>query len=65
MMKSALDSMPPQVNGHGKPRLELDYVRTFPLFEVIMNGKVLQGSDEHYYLMADMIYFDKQEIVGA
>jgi len=63
MAKSALDSMLPQLNGNRKPRLGLEHIRTFPPFGVIMNGEVNQGDDKHYYLTAEMVYFDKQEFI--
>lgn len=63
MQKSVLENMLPQINGERKPRLGLEHIRTFPPFGVIMNGEVIQGSDEHYYLTAEMTYFDKQEII--
>ena len=63
MAKSALDSMLPFLNGERKPRLGLEHIRTFPPFGVIMNGEIVKGQDEHYYLTADMVYFDKQEIL--
>jgi hypothetical protein len=63
MQKSVLENMLPQINGERKPRLGLEHIRTFPPFGVIMNGELIQGSDEHYYLTAEMTYFDKQEII--
>ncbi|MBB6372117.1 hypothetical protein [Chryseobacterium shigense] len=63
MMKSALDSMLPQLNGKRKPRLGLEHIRTFPPFGAISNGEVFQGDDEQYYLSAEMMYFDKQEFI--
>jgi hypothetical protein len=63
MMKSALDSMLPQLNGRRKPRLGLEHIRTFPPFGAISNGEVFKGDDEHYYLSAEMLYFDKQEVI--
>jgi hypothetical protein len=63
MAKSALESMLPQINGKRKPRLGLEHIRTFPPFGVIMNGEIIQGKDDHYYLTADMVYFDKQEAI--
>lgn len=64
MMKSALDSMLPQLNGKRKPRLGLEHIRTFPPFGVISNGEVFQGDDQQYYLSAEMMYFDKQEFIS-
>jgi hypothetical protein len=61
--KSALESMLPQSNGKRKPRLGLEHIRTFPPFGVVMNGEISKGQDEHYYLTAEMVYFDKQEII--
>lgn len=63
MMKSALDSMLPQLNGKRKPRLGLEHIRTFPPFGAISNGEVFQGNDKQYYLSAEMLYFDRQEII--
>lgn len=63
MMKSALDSMLPQLNGKRKPRLGLEHIRTFPPFGAITNGEVFQGEDKQYYLSAEMLYFDKQEFI--
>lgn len=63
MMKSALDSMLTQLNGKRKPRLGLEHIRTFPPFGVISNGEVFQGNDMQYYLSAEMMYFDKQEVI--
>jgi len=63
MMKSALDSMLPQLNGRRKPRLGLEHIRTFPPFGAITNGEVFKGEDEHYYMSAEMLYFDKQEFL--
>ncbi|MEJ4089233.1 hypothetical protein [Galbibacter orientalis] len=63
MMKSALDSMLPQLNGKRKPRLGLEHIRTFPPFGAISNGEVFQGDDKQYYLSAEMMYFDKQEFI--
>jgi hypothetical protein len=63
MMKSALDSMLPQLNGKRKPRLGLEHIRTFPPFGAITNGEVFQGEDEQYYLSAEMLYFDQQEFI--
>jgi hypothetical protein len=62
MTKSALDSMLPQLNGKRKPRLGLEHIRTFPPFGAISNGIVFQGDDKQYYLSAEMLYFDKQEL---
>ena len=64
MMKSALDSMLPQLNGKRKPRLGLEHIRTFPPFGVISNGEVFKGYDQQYYLSAEMMYFDKQEFIS-
>lgn len=63
MAKSALESMLPQINGDRKPRLGLEHIRTFPPFGAIMNGEIIKGQDEHYYLTAEMVYFDKQEVI--
>ena len=63
MAKSALESMLPQLNGQRKPRLGLEHIRTFPPFGTIMNGEISKGQDEHYYLTAEMVYFDKQEFI--
>ena len=63
MAKSALESALPHLNGKRKPRLGLEHIRTFPPFGVTMNGEVFKGEDEHYYLTAEMVYFDKQEII--
>lgn len=63
MAKSALESMLPQLNGERKPRLGLEHIRTFPPFGVVMNGEIFKGKDEHYYLTAEMVYFDKHEII--
>lgn len=63
MMKSALESMLPQLNGKRKPRLGLEHIRTFPPFGAISNGEVFQGDDKQYYLSAEMLYFDKQEFI--
>jgi hypothetical protein len=63
MAKSALDSMLPFLNGERKPRLGLEHIRIFPPFGAIMNGEIFKGQDEHYYLTAEMVYFDKQEII--
>lgn len=63
MAKSALESMLPQLNGERKPRLGLEHIRTFPPFGVIMNGEIVKGEDEHFLLTAEMVYFDKQEII--
>ena len=63
MAKSALESMLPQINGERKPRLGLEHIRTFPPVGVVMNGEIFKGQDEHYYLTAEMVYFDKQEII--
>ncbi|MEM0578746.1 hypothetical protein [Flavobacterium polysaccharolyticum] len=63
MAKSALESMLPQLNGDRKPRLGLEHVRTYPPFGAIMNGEISKGQDEHYYLTAEMVYFDKQEFI--
>ena len=63
MAKSALDSMLPFLNGERKPRLGLEHIRTFPPFGAIINGEIFKGQDEHYYLTAEMVYFDKQEII--
>ena len=61
--KSALESMLPQLNGERKPRLGLEHIRTFPPFGAIMNGEIVKRHDENYYLTAEMVYFDKQEII--
>ncbi|MFK7032207.1 hypothetical protein [Flavobacterium oreochromis] len=61
--KRVLESMLPQLNGLRKPRLGLEHIRTFPPFGVIMNGEIIQLEDHHYYLTAEMVYFDKQEII--
>lgn len=63
MAKSALESMLPQLNGKRKPRLGLEHIRTFPPFGTIMNGEVSKREDEHYYLTAEMVYFDQQELI--
>lgn len=63
MLKSALDSMLPQLNGKRKPRLGLEHIRTFPPFGAISNGEVFQGDDKQYYLSAEMMYFDRQEFI--
>ncbi|KQR92610.1 hypothetical protein ASG01_11945 [Chryseobacterium sp. Leaf180] len=63
MTKDALDSMLSQLNGIRKPRLGLEHIRTFPPFGTICNGKVFQGEDKHYYLSAEMMYFDKKEFI--
>lgn len=63
MAKSALESMLPALNGERKPRLGLEHNRTFPPFGAIMNGEITKGQDEHYYLTAEMAYFDKREII--
>lgn len=62
--KSALEGMLPQLNGKRKPRLGLEHIRTFPPFGAIMNGELTKGKDEHYYLTAEMVYFDKQELIN-
>ena len=63
MAKSALESMLPFINGKRKPRLGLEHIKTFPPFGVIMNGEIIQRENdlEHFYLTADMVYFDKNE----
>jgi hypothetical protein len=63
MAKSALESMLPQLNGKRKPRLGLEHIRTFPPFGAIMNGELVKGEDEHFYLTAEMAYFDKHEVI--
>lgn len=63
MAKSALESMLPHLNGNRKVRLGLEHMRIFPPFGVVMNGEIFKGEDEHYYLSAEMVYFDKQEII--
>lgn len=63
MAMSALESMLPQLNGVRKPRLGLEHIRTFPPLGVIMNGNITQGEDSHFYLTAEMVYFDKQELI--
>lgn len=63
MAKSALESMLPQINGNRKPRLGLEHIRTFPPFGAIMNGEIIKGQDEHFYLTAEMVYYDKQEVI--
>lgn len=63
MMKSALDSMLPQLNGKRKPRIGLNHIRTFPPFGAITNGEVFLGQDGEYYLSAEMLYFDQQDII--
>jgi hypothetical protein len=60
MTKEALESMLPYLNGKRKVRLGLEHIRTFPPFGVIMNGEIIQGNDNHFYLTAESIYFDKQ-----
>ncbi|NLR62601.1 hypothetical protein HGH93_31210 [Chitinophaga polysaccharea] len=62
MAKSALESALPQLNGKRKVRLGLEHIRTFPPFGVMMNGEIFQGEDEHFYLAAESVYFDKQEL---
>lgn len=63
MTQSALESGLKSLNGPRKVRLGLEHIRTFPPFGVIMNGEVFQGEDQHHYLVADFVYFDKQEIL--
>ncbi|AFK05517.1 hypothetical protein Emtol_0247 (plasmid) [Emticicia oligotrophica DSM 17448] len=63
MAKSALDSMLPFLNGERKPRLGLEHIRTSPPFGAVMNGEIVKRQDDHYYLTAEMVYFDKQEII--
>lgn len=63
MTKEALESMLPQLNGKRKPRLGLEHIRTFPPSGVIMNGEIIKGQDNHYYLTAESVYFDKQEVI--
>ncbi|RFM37041.1 hypothetical protein [Chitinophaga silvisoli] len=62
MAKSALESALPQLNGKRKVRLGLEHIRIFPPFGVMMNAEIFQGEDEHFYLAADSVFFDKQEI---
>lgn len=62
--KGALEGMLPQLNGKRKPRLGLEHIRTFPPFGAIMNGELTKGKDEHYYLTAEMVYFDKRELIN-
>lgn len=61
MALSALESMLPFLNGSRKPRIGLEHIRTFPPYGVIMNGEIIKGNDDHYYLTAESCYFDKQE----
>ena len=63
MTKEALESMLPYLNGKRKVRLGLEHIRTFPPFGVIMNGEIVQGNDDHFYLTAESIYFDNQSIL--
>lgn len=63
MAKSALESMVLQLNGNRKPRIGLEHNITIPPLGIITNGKILEGIDNEFYLMADHLYFDKQEIV--
>jgi hypothetical protein len=60
MTKQALESMLPFLNGDRKVRLGLEHIRTFPPFGVIANGEIIQGDDEHFYLVAESAYFDKR-----
>lgn len=55
MTKEALESMLPYLNGKRKVRLGLEHIRTFPPFGVIMNGEIVQGNDDHFYLTAESI----------
>jgi len=64
MSKSALEGMLPQLNGKRKPRLGLEHVRIFPPLGVIMNGELIQKDNEHFYLTAEMVYFDEQQIIS-
>jgi hypothetical protein len=61
--KQALESMLPFLNGDRKVRLGLEHIRTFPPFGVIANGEIVKGNDEHYYLVAESAYFDKQTLL--
>jgi len=63
MAKSALESMLPQLNGERKPRIGLEHIRTFPPFGAIMNGEIVKGEDEHFYLTAEMLYFDEKKVI--
>ncbi len=63
MTKNALESMLPQLNGKRKPKLGLEHIRTFPPFGIMMNGEIIKGQDEHYYLTAEQVYFDKQDFI--
>ena len=63
MTKEALETMLPYLNGKRKVRLGLEHIRTFPPFGVIMNGEIVQGDYNHFYLTAESIYFDNQSIL--
>lgn len=63
MTIEALESMLPYLNGQRKVRLGLEHIRTFPPFGVIMNGEIIQGNDNHFYLTVESVYFDKETIL--
>lgn len=64
MTKEALEGAIPQINGIRKMRVGLEHNRTFPPFGIVTNAELEQRNDNHYYLNAEMWYFDKQDIVN-
>jgi len=64
MTKEALAGALPQINGKRKMRIGLEHIRTFPPFGIVTNAELEQRKDTHYYLNAEMWYFDKQDIIN-
>ncbi len=61
MTKEALDSGLLYLNGERRVKLGIEHIRTFPPMGAIINGAVVQGNDQAYYLIGESIYFDKIE----
>jgi len=61
MTKGALEGALNYLNGERRVKLGVEHVRTIPPMGAIINGKLIKGNDEAYYLTGEQFYFDKAE----
>jgi hypothetical protein len=61
MTKGALEGALSYLNGERRVKMGVEHIRTIPPMGAIINGKLVQGKDNAYYLTGEQIYFDKAE----
>jgi hypothetical protein len=58
MTKEALEGSLKFLNGNRRVKLGVEHIRSFPPFGAIVNGKIVQGKDDAFYLIGEAKYFD-------